>query len=901
MKFIKTFLREITVALFILISIMTSYASVQPTFRFHIEWKNSNIRGEITATNGKINKITVSKGTIKGNSFRIPVNAKARLTVEVSDYNNAPGPDPTVISVKTSGQSFSFFLRDIHNDCPVFIPDYNVVILAEEENRSFTEIGNDIAQRNNLTKIQRIENEEEASFEAAALATRNMSVPVLLGISRDMRLFEISEELEDMAQEGKIIRPRYASTDVGLPDSENRAYLYALGRGVGVRNNIIRRLDKGYMPIYHSELVDDDVLYHTVSFVSFAETPLITAENKGTHFVVSDRHSYGRTFTEEKAKEADEKMKTAYDFQNSIVLYCRTTIENTGRVPRYAWIKSPRPGMGWWQKKVHRYDEETGFSFYTDDRIFCIGLLNGKPLQNEELAILLQPGEKAEYDFFMPHTPISKEKAVALKEQSFEERLKEARIYWEQKRATAATVRLPEKRIEEMLQAGLFHLDLITYGAEPQGTLAPNVGSYSPIGTESSPIILYYLSMGWHDVAKRALNYFMETQRPNGHIQNYQDYESETGAVLWIIGEYMRYTHDTIWLNKNKEKIVKACEYLISWRNKNKIDSLKGRGYGMIDGKVADPEDHYHQFMLNGYACMGLSRIAEAMKGIDTTSADRLKKESDEWKKDILETVKTLLAISPVVPLGDGRWVPTLPPWTEADGPRALYQKKETFWSHSTFTVADALLGPMYLLFCEIIDPESLEAKMLLEYQSDLFLQGNSAFSQPYYSRHNWLQAKKKMVKPFLNTYYHTFAAHADRETYNFWEHMYRLTPHKTHEEAWFLMETRWMLYMEEEETLNLFNTIPRRWLEKGKSIELKGVRSYFGSLDVSMSADSHLDVIRATVKCQNPSRPKIVKIRIPHPKSKKPVKVEGGNYDEQSEVVTIIPFEGEANIVVTY
>ena len=241
MKFIKTFLREITVALFILISMMTSYASVQPTFRFHIEWKNSNIRGEITATNGKINKITVSKGTIKGNSFHIPVNAKARLTVEVSDYNNAPGPDPTVISVKTSGQSFSFFLRDIHNDCPVFIPDYNVVILAEEENRSFTEIGNDIAQRNNLTKIQRIENEEEASFEAAALATRNMSVPVLLGISRDMRLFEISEELEDMAQEGKIIRPRYASTDVGLPDSDNRAYLYALWRGVWVRNNIIRR------------------------------------------------------------------------------------------------------------------------------------------------------------------------------------------------------------------------------------------------------------------------------------------------------------------------------------------------------------------------------------------------------------------------------------------------------------------------------------------------------------------------------------------------------------------------------------------------------------------------------------------------------------------------------------
>ena len=26
----------------------------------------------------------------------------------------------------------------------------------------------------------------------------------------------------------------------------------------------------------------------------------------------------------------------------------------------------------------------------------------------------------------------------------------------------------------------------------------------------------------------------------------------------------------------------------------------------MIDGKVADPEDQFHQFMLNGYAYLGL-------------------------------------------------------------------------------------------------------------------------------------------------------------------------------------------------------------------------------------------------------------------------------------------------------
>ena len=900
---IKTYNRKLFmfIGILILMPIFTSYVYGQDNFVFHIEWGKSNIRGEIVANNGKINKVVTINGAIKDNAFQLPLNTKARLTVEVSGYNNEMGPEPTVISVKTSDHSFSFFLRDITKQNPVYISDYNVVILAHDDYRSFAEIENEISQRNTLTKLQRIEKEEESSFETAAPVTRKMSVPVLLGIGRDMRLFELSEELEDMALEGKIIRPRYASTNVGLPDSDNSAYIYALGRGVGPKNNISRKLDDGYMPIYHSDLQDDDVTYHTVSFVSFGELPLSNAENKGTHYIISDRHSYGRTFTDEQTREMEKRMEKAYDFKNNIVLYSRTAIENTGKVPRYGWIKLPRPGTGWWQKKVHEYDEETGFSCYSQDRVFCISKLNDKNLPNEELAFLLQPGEKVEFDFFMPHTPISQAAAVTLKNQSFEQKLKETRKYWKEKRSTAASIKLPEKRIEEMLQAGLFHLDLITFGEEPDGALAANVGMYSPIGTESAPIILYYLSMGWHDVAKRVLNYFMETQRPNGHIQNYQDYESETGAVLWIVGEYMRYTNDTIWLKNNREKILKSCDYLIQWRDKNKIDALKGRGYGMIDGKVADPEDNYHQFMLNGYAYLGLSRIAEVLIEIDNINADRLGKEAAEWKKDILETVNTLLTISPLVPLGDGRWVPTLPPWAEADGPRALFQKKETFWSHSTFTVADAMLGPMYLVFCEIIDPKSREAGMLLDYHSELFFQGNSAFSQPYYSRHNWLQAKNKMTKPFLNTYYHTFAAHADRETFNFWEHMYKLSSHKTHEEAWFLMETRWMLYMEEGETLNLFNTIPRRWLEKGNSIELQGVKSYFGTLDASISADSLLDVFRISVKCQDSSKPKNIKIRIPHPEHKKPIEIEGGIYNELTEEVTITPFDGEANIIVKF
>ena len=72
----------------------------------------------------------------------------------------------------------------------------------------------------------------------------------------------------------------------------------------------------------------------------------------------------------------------------------------------------------------------------------------------------------------------------------------------------------------------------------------------------------------------------------------------------------------------------------------------------------------------------------------------------------------------------------------------------------------------------------------------------------------------------------------SDRETYSFWEHLFKCSSHKTHEEAQFLMDTRCMLYLENGDTLDIFKVIPRKWMEDGKKIQLHNVVSYFGRLN---------------------------------------------------------------------
>jgi len=870
--------------------------------RVFIEWEEGKQAGAIEVLYGELSEIKISRGSgkIKENRFEFRSARNNRLMVAVHSVRNRPGSGATLVTVNSENHPFSFLLRDVNEEYPIYIPEYKVVVLKAGDDRSYEQVEAAVQSKGLRSKIQQIENEPEASFEAAKIRTRNQTVPTWLGISRDIRIFEISQSLEDSPQETDVITPRNSSESLILPETNDRPvnFLFVTGRGQGVESTVSRRLEDGVLPILHTMHVDGEIQYHSIMFASLESFPLHEETPIGTDYLVADYHSAGHMFTEKQQAMVKKRIEGfEKDQSEQTVLYCRVEAKNTGQVPRYAWFKTPRPGRGWWDRIDYTFDPANGFSMFSADRIFCISNLDGEPLPDEEMAVLLKPDETATFEFYIPHSPVSEKRAIRLSGQLFETRYSEAIKFWRTKLENAARIRLPEKRIEEMIKAGLLHLDLITYGKQPEGTLAPLIGIYSPIGTESSPIIQFYCSMRLHDLARRSVMYFLDKQHEDGLIQNFGGYMVETGAALWTMGEYFRYSDDVEWLKQVKPKLLKACDYLLMWRERNKTADLTGKGYGMIDGKVADPEDPYHQFMLNAYACIGIKRVAEMLRSVDPVQSARLETEADKWKQDILASFYSSMAHSPVVPLGDGTWCPTVAPWPETIGPRALFVQDGTFFSHGTFTTADVLLGPLYLIFCEVLEPDAQASRMMLHYQSELFYQNNCAFSQPYYSRHNWVQLKQGLVKPFLKTYYHTFSALADRETYTFWEHLYHASPHKTHEEGWFLMQTRWMLYLEEGQNLNLLPGIPRKWLEEGKTIELINAASYFGPF--SLRVDSHLNegYIEAIIHCSTDKKPGIVTLRLPHPEGKKPLMIEGGSYDESSETITIPSFTGDAMI----
>ncbi|NMC37590.1 MAG: hypothetical protein GYA41_04625 [Bacteroidales bacterium] len=865
-----------------------------------IKWMNEKAQGSIIVENGVLAGMKIIEGRGKSgiDNYKFSGTGPNSLQIILDNVNIGRGSKPTLINVSNGPHSFSFFLRDVSIEFPIYIPDYNVIVSPASDSRSYSETAQDIKSRRLQAKLDRINNEPEESFESASIHTRDQVCPILLGLSRDVRIFEIG-----IPGEMETISAKFASTQGTLDEAGKTPanYCFLAGRGQGVENSSSRWIEEGSLPIFHKLIRDDDISYHFTSFASPEISRLSLNKPEGSHFLVADYYSYGHTFTEEQEEIIGDLLKKEKEKKEETVLYQKVEAENTSYSPAYAFFRTLRPGRGWWEKIPFDYDREKGFSSFSADRVFGISRMNGKPLPDQEIAVLLKPGEKVIFEFLLPHSPVSRERAVRLAGESFDARLADCVEFWKGKLEASAKVSLPDRRIDEMMKAGLLHLDLITYGKEPDGILAPCPGVYSPIGSESSPIIQFYSSMGLSDIAKRSFMFFLEKQNNEGMIQSFGGYMIETGGALYTIGEYFRYTHDTAWISEISSKLLKSCDYLIRWRERSKTPGLKGRGYGMIDGKVADPEDPYHQFMLNGYGYLGMKRMAEVFEYIDGNISERLGNEAEEWRNDIRESLFRTMAESPVVPAGDGTWCPTAPPWTEARAPRLLYYEPETFLSHGTFTVSDVLLGPLYLIFCEVLDPHEPASRMLLKYHSENFFQRNAAFSQPYYSRHNIIQLKLGLVKPFLKTYFNTVSALADRETYTFWEHLYQVSVHKTHEEAWFLMETRWMLYLEEDNTLRLLSGIPRSWLDDGKNIELKNVASYFGPVSLKVNSSLKSGTVTASVECNSDRMPQTVMLRLPHPEGKRPLKVNGGTYEPESETVIIKDFTGRTDVLIEY
>jgi hypothetical protein len=553
-----------------------------------VEWQSGPPKGSVEVKDGELLGLEVlrGEGRISDCDFDFEGEGPFKLRVLAACSPKRYETHPTVVSIRTESQPFTFFLRDVDARFPIWIPEYEVVVTLADDQRSFDRIVAEIKNRDGRSRLQQFESEPEESFESAARSVRPMSCHTWLGVSRNMRIFAIGEKLD-------WIEPRFHYFPALIPENEEKRFRYefVMGRGWGPCDVLQRSLEDKVLPILRGSMDDGDITYDVTTFATLQSKTLIATNLQGTDYLIADGYAKQHMFTAEQQARFDSLLPAELEHGEETVLCLRIKAKNNAAVPRYAYLRTiwPSKGLGEGSALPWSLQGSTGFGLYESGRVFALSTFNSEPLHQPEVTILLQPGESATLDIFLPHRPITRDQAEQLASRSFDQLFSDCKTFWEAKLQSAARINLPESRITEMIRAGILHLDLISYGSEPNGALAATIGDYPPLGSESSPIIHFFDSMGLHDIARRSLEYFFEKQHDDGFIQNFNNYMIETGPVLWSVGEHYRYTGDAAWIRAMLPKIRKSCEFLKRSRERNKTERLRGHGYGMLEGKTADP------------------------------------------------------------------------------------------------------------------------------------------------------------------------------------------------------------------------------------------------------------------------------------------------------------------------
>ena len=160
-----------------------------------VDWEYGKARGIVRVTNGTFKKIKIDKGRgrIEKEEFYFSSDNNNRLIIQFDSVQIGFGAGATLVTIETEENPFSFFLRDVGSDHPIYIPEYGILVLPADDSRTLEAVKKAIGLKDLKSKKQQMETAPEESFKSAGKYTRDQQVPTWLGVSRDIRIFQITQ------------------------------------------------------------------------------------------------------------------------------------------------------------------------------------------------------------------------------------------------------------------------------------------------------------------------------------------------------------------------------------------------------------------------------------------------------------------------------------------------------------------------------------------------------------------------------------------------------------------------------------------------------------------------------------------------------------------------------------
>jgi len=494
---------------------------------------------------------------------------------------------------------------------------------------------------------------------------------------------------------------------------------------------------------------------------------------------------------------------------------------------------------------------------------------------------------------------LTRAETAALQAKAWDTERAEVTEYWQARVDGSCRLRTPEPDVDDFFRAHLTHV-LINDDHDPGTDCTIGRVSSFNYGNYSNEAVMQIMDLdrrGLHQEARRHLATYLRYQGTVGLPGNYRSqegvfygshgyesggYNQHHGWVLWGLAEHYRFTGDRDWLLSIAPGLIAGCEWVIRERQATMREDAAGRRvheYGFLPaGSLEDVTDYNFWLSTNALTCRGLLAAATALQEAGHPAGDRLVKEAEAYRTDLLAGFHEAMVRSPLVRLRDGTYVP--------HHPSRLYRRGRDFgW------IREVLEGSINLT-TSILDPTCQEATWILQdYEDNRYL--DAPYNYPLDHAGQWFSRGgfsmqpnllyftppylyRDQVEHFLRAFWNGFASCWRADIRSMCEHPLPTLADwggdhfKSSDESMAAMWLRMMFVLEQGDDLYLGRGLPRAWVGSPEGVGIARAATYFGPVSLRLQPEPGLGRIMAEVSPPVRRRPARVFVRFRHPEKRR-------------------------------
>lgn len=473
--------------------------------------------------------------------------------------------------------------------------------------------------------------------------------------------------------------------------------------------------------------------------------------------------------------------------------------------------------------------------------------------------------------------------------------------FWGDVVARGAQFRVPEKTVNDLFRASLWHALRLPrrHGGDgarldlPYSNFAySQTGTPWPVNQAVYVDYMLYDLRGYHGISAEEMEaQYRGNQEHDGHLNGVANWVSYTPGMMYAVAQQYLLTRDRKALDRLLPMTMKSAEWC--------LNELKRATNGLVDGPLNDGTGTGAWGFNQAYVYAGLERLGRVLDLAGHAKAGEVLAAARTLQQSVAEGFGAASARSPLVQLRDHTWIPYVP--CDANTPRRLLEQ---------WYPADVDTGSTHLIRLKAVPAGGELADFLLhDHEDNLYWKGLGIANEPVYNQQATAYLLRDDPKAVIRAFYSYMASgfsHTALEPVEHrWTHGQYFGPPST-DGAWFELYRNMLLREVDDATLLIGQAAPRRWLESGQAIEVERAPTYFGPVTFRIHSQAAGGQIRATVEFAGQERPATLLVRLRHPSSRpmRLVSVNGrpwSDFDAGKEWVRIPNPGGRVEVTASY